>query len=665
MDYSKTLNLPETNFPMKADPAELELGVLNIWKDLNIYQRRQRSNKGKPRFTVHNPPRPAYGHVCINDALSMILKDIIVKYKLIRGFDVPHFPSWNCYTPAVEREAFQLLGSDANGKVRESEVRKRCRSLCSEYIALQKEQFQRLGIFAYWDKRILTSGSNHESRMIEAFGELYESGYLHKGAKPTRWCINCQTDLAETETEYRDYRLLSLYVKFPVLCGLEELGEDVYMVVWTNTPWTLPANTAVTVHPDHDYVAVEHTLQENMGKIPHTPGRNEILIMAAKAVEDILQKTQDARQEEETPGLESSSESRVLSFPYRIVKKMKGSELDKIVYAHPLLDRDSDVLLDRHVSLTRGTGCVHAAPRRNQADYAVGQQRDLEIISAVDQYGRLTEEAGQFCGLNVFESSDLIALELEKRGCLLASESVEQPYPHCSYCEQPIIVRVADRWIFDLNAGNLRQRILKIVGEVNWIPGWGKDRISDTIANRPDWSVSRRRIWGIPAPVFYCSKCNSQIDTLEGINASKNMISRKGVNRWLTARPNDILSDDVICNRCGGRDFRWETDILDGEFISVMSYKAPALASDTRRKTQDARHKTQDTRRKTQDTRQEEGSSSLESRVLSLESRVLSLESRVLSLVSSLCPLPLALGRCLRLIGFPSNLVYYPLDLVR
>jgi len=580
MDYNKTLNLPETSFSVKATPADIEPEILSIWKDLSIYERRQRSNRGKPRFIMHNPPvQLAYGRVCINDALNMILKDIMVKYKLMCGFDTPNFPSWDFYTPAVEREALQLLGSNGQNKAQDtrhktqgkleanarddeawrSEVWKRCRSLCLEYIALQKEQFQRLGIFAYWDKTGPNSGS--ESRMVEVFGTLYKAGYLRKDAKPTRWCINCQTDLAETEIEYMDCKLLSLYVKFPVLHGLEELGEDVYMVVWTNTPWTLAANTAIIVHPDHDYVVV----QTEAG---------EILILAAGAIEDAV--------------------GRKIKGKYRIVRKMKGLELDKIVYAHPFLDRDSDVLLDRRISLARGTGCVHTAQLKTQdsrlktqgnytgpRDYRVrehsptsrDQQRGPEVISAVDQDGQLTEEAGQFCGLDVFESSDPISLELEKRGCLLASEPVEQPYPHCSYCKKPTILRVADKWVFDLSANNLRQRVLKIVDEINWLSGWSKDRLSDTIGKRSDWTVSRRRIWGLPVPVFYCNKCDSQVDILECINASKNMINRKGVNRWLTARPSDIFSDDVICDRCGGKDFRWETDILDADFISAVSYK--------------------------------------------------------------------------------------------
>ncbi len=560
MDYKKTLNLPEMNLPVKVDPAEIEPRILGFWEDLKVYRKRQQLNGKTPRFIVHNPPSSAYGHVCIDDALNMILKDMIVKYKLMRGFNVPHFPIWNCYTPDSELEALRSLRSK-KGSIEQSQVQDQCQRLCMEYMNLQKEQFQRMGIFAHWDKAILTSDPEYKARIIETFGELYEADYLRKDAKPTLWCTKCQTDLADTEIEYRNYKLLSLHVKFPVIQGLEELGESVYMVVWTNTPWTLAANTAVVVHPDYDYVAVEadSRREEGQGKGGTRRRREkeqgrEILIMADNAVKDVMGKR--ARKE------------------YRVIRKMKGSELDKIVYAHPFLDRDSDVILDKRVSLTRGTGCLHATPGCNQESYASRQRHALDVISAVDRNGQLTEEAGQFCGLNVFDSSKSISMELEKRGCLLASKPVKQPYPHCLYCEKPVIIRIADKWVFDLNPNNLRQHILKTIETVKWLPGWGRSRISDIVTNRYNWCVSKRRIWGIPVPVFYCEKCDLQVETLEGINASRNMIRRKGIDRWLRAKPGDILSDDVSCSRCGGRDFRWETDVLGGQFVSALSYMA-------------------------------------------------------------------------------------------
>ncbi len=540
MDYRKTLNLPETSFPMKADPARTDLEVLNLWRDLDVYKKRQQLNEGNPGFFLYNLPKPAYGHVCIDDALNMILKDVVVKYKSMREFNVPYFPGWNSYTPAIESEVLRLL-QDETDEISKSEVRERCQSLYSEYIALQKDEFQRLGIFAHWDEQVLTSDSGYKSRAIEAFGNLYKAGFLRKGAKPTLWCINCQTDLNQTEVEYKPYGLLSLCVKFPVIHGLEELGEDAYIVAWIDKPWTLPANTAIAVHPDHDYVAVE------------TEDR-EVLVMAASAVEDIAGRQTEGK--------------------YTIVRQMKGLELDKIVYAHPFLDRDSDVILDRHVSLDCGTGCVSIAPGYNRERYAVRRQRHPNAIVVVDQDGRLTEEAGQFCGLNAFESSELIALELDKRGCLLVSEQVERMYPYCPYCKKPIILRAAHKWTLNPTADKLRQHILTVVKEVNWLPDQSMDRLSDTIVNRSDWKISQQRIWGLPAPAFYCNECNLPFDAIQSINASRNMINKRGVEQWLAAKPDDILSDDAVCSRCGRRNFRWEMDILDSQFISAMGYSA-------------------------------------------------------------------------------------------
>ena len=539
MDYIKTLNLPEMDFPMKPDSAQTEFEILEIWKNLDIYEKRQRLNREKPKFLIYNPPKSVHKNIATDDILNAILTDIVVKYKLTRGFQVPLFPVWNCYTSDIEQGALDSLKSKGN-EVERSEVWKCCKSLCSEYVDYQKEQLRRLGTFAYWDKATLTSDSEHQSRAIEAFASLYEAGYVYKGVKPTRWCISCQTDLTRSEIEYRNLKLLLMYVKFPVIQGLEELGEDVYVVVWTNTPWTLPANAAIAVHPDHEYVAVE---TKNDG----------ILIMAANVVENVV--------------------GRKVKGKHQIIKRMKGLELYKIMCAHPFLHRDSEVLLDRNVSSTRGTGCINAMSGFDQGDITANRQYEQEIISTVDQNGRLTEEAGRFCGLNAFEASDPILLELEKRDCLLASESVKQQYPHCPRCKKPIIIRSAEKWILKSDANNLRQRIVKVLEESDWSPGWSKNKFSYNLNKRLDLSISRRRTWGIPTPVFYCSKCDLQVDTQEGINASRNMIVKKGISRWLKAKPNDIFPDDLVCSRCGGKDFQWEADILDSDFVSAMSYK--------------------------------------------------------------------------------------------
>jgi isoleucyl-tRNA synthetase len=556
MDYRRTLNLPRIGFPVETNPAESEEGILSFWNDLNVYHKRQQINKEKPVFFVYEPPRLA--NASIDDVLSMILKDIMNKYMMLRGFRTPHIPIWNCYSPNIERMAIQLLDGNRD-ELKRSEIWKQCRNICSDLVDTQKEVYQRLGIFGYWDKAALCSNSNYKTKAIEIFGELFEAGFIYKGVKYTNWCVECKIDLADAEIEYMNLDLLSMYVKFPVIQGLEELGEDVYLVIWTNTPWTLPANRAIAVHPDHDYVAIE---LEN----------NDILIMAENAVEHVMQKIPKSKLNLQIAG-RAGTDVVDSKLSYKLIKKMSGVNLYKIVYAHPFLDRDSEVVLDRHASFSRGTGCVHTIPKHGQSEYAVDQKRNLGIVSTVDQNGQLTEEAGQFCGLGAFESSDLISLELEKRGCLLFSESIEQQYPHCSYCRKPIIMISSDKWLFNLGVDKLRQRVLDTVQELKWIPDAGKSRSSYAIAERADWSVSRKRVWGIPVPVFYCSKCNSQVDASESITASRNVISRKGVGRWLMTKPNNILADDLACSHCGGRDFRWGTEILDMDFISAIGYE--------------------------------------------------------------------------------------------
>lgn len=537
MEYSKTLNLPKTDFPIRFDPAKIEPEILNTWADLKPYETRQQSNKENTGFFIYNSPHPISNHTYLSDILGIVLKDIVVKYKLMRGFSVPNYPGWDCHSPAIEREVLEFLRDKA--EVPRSKIQKFSRNLCSEYIDHLKEQQQQLGIFAYWEKPVLTSDSDYRHKAVKAFADLYEAGYLYKGVKPARWCVNCQTDLTESETEYKAYRLLSLYVKFPVIYGLEELGEDVYMLVQTNTPWTLSANTAIAVHPERTYVAIEIESKE-------------VFIVAAGAIENVTSK---------------------IHGKYRVVKEMKGLELNKIVYAHPFLDRNSNVFLDRKVPLARGTGCIHTVPESGSGTYA---HQGAESISTVDQNGLLTEEAGQFCSLDVFESVDLISLELEKRGCLLTSEAIEQSYPHCSYCGKPTIVRLTNKWIFNMNTNELRKRILDGMDGISYLPDWSKTRTTNILSRRPDWSISRQRIWGIPVPIFYCSKCGSQVDALESLNSSKDTIRRRGASRWFSAKPVDILPEGALCSRCGSREFRWETEMLDTGFVSAMNCKMPA-----------------------------------------------------------------------------------------
>lgn len=537
MDYRKTLNLPDNIFPIKVKSSELERKILDFWKKQSIYKKRQELNANGPGYLLYNQPIPAYGHVSIREAVNVILRDIVVKYKLMLGFDVPNYPGWNCYDPNIELEALKFLKKENN--VSEQAICRQCRKIASEYISIQKKQLQRLGIFAYWDHPILTSGFRSKLKTIETFGELYNLGYLQKDLRMTHWCIECQTDLDKNEVEYKEYDLLSLMVKFPVINGLEEMGENVYLVVMTNTPWTLSSNTTIMIHPNREYVAIK--------------SNNEVLIMSENAGENFLNEE----------NLENCN----------IIRRFKGLELGKTLYAHPLTDKYSEILLDKRISLSKGTGCIHGTLKPTKSNYASERQRIHSIIPIIDQYGCLTDEAGQFCGINVFDSSQLISMELEKRNCLLSSKNIKELYPHCLHCKNPVIIKSDDKWFINLGSSDSRQNIIKAINKVDWFPYKSNNTFVNSFANKLEWDISRRRTWGIPFPVFYCNKCNTQLSILESVKASIDAINKNGFNWWLTAKPEKIIPEEILCSRCGGRDFQQESGTFDPEFVSAISYK--------------------------------------------------------------------------------------------
>jgi isoleucyl-tRNA synthetase len=547
MNYKKTLNLPKMSFPRKADPAKTESEILSLWRDLNVYERRQRANKGKPKYFIHTPPHQVHKNISVNNAFSMILKDIIIKYKLMSDADVPHIPIWNSYVSGIEHEVFKSLenkkteknGSSLSAKtlrdneIHQAEFRELCHKLCTEYVNTQKEQFQRLGIFARWNKATLTSDPDYESEVIRCFESLYNSGYLRKGTKSKFWCINCKSDIDSSEIEYRGYDLLSLHVKFPIMQGLEELGEDVCMLIWIGTPWTLSVNKPVSVNPDYEYAAVEI--------------KNNILIMADSVVDIVMQKYNKS--------------------DYSIIKRIKGSDLGEVVCSHPLFDKNSKVIFDKHISLERGTGCVY-----NVSSHLDQNDSNLETISPINFNGILNGEYDDANSYNIFDPINPISMELERRGYLLSSDLMEQSYPHCSYCKQPLIIRDNEHWIFDFNPSHLKQHTNKAVSIMSCHSSM-INRISSCVNDIMDWGISRRRIWGIPIPVFYCKKCDQQFDVIEGIKSCRTIIERDGFAKLLATDPNDILPYDSICSNCETRNFRWEMDILNEDFISVLSYK--------------------------------------------------------------------------------------------
>lgn len=538
MDYKKTLNLPQLSFPKKTDPVKTESEILSLWQSLNVYEKRQKINKGKPKYVIHTYPQQAYSEANVDRSFSIILKDIMIKYKLMSGFDVPYIPVWNCYVPDIEREVSLSMLDGVNGITLKNDeayqvhFRERCHKLCSKYFNTQKEQFQKLGIFASWDKAVLTSDSKYESEVIKSFGVLYESGYLYKRAKSSFWCINCESDIDVSEIEYKGHDMLSLHVKFPVIHGLEELGENLHILIWTHTPWTLSTLKPIVVHPDYEYAAVE---MEN----------GSVIIIADKLVNNVMDKY----------GKKS-----------KVIKRMKGSDLGEVVCSHPLMDRNLKVLQDKHVSLEKGTGCVYNVAGR-------AEQNDSDISFSSVNFGEISDRNDDFYNGKVFESSNPVSIELERRGYLLSSDLMEQLYPHCLYCKQPLLTKSNKHWLIDFNANHLKQHTIKALNNVEWLSDGTKKRISEDIVNRENWSISQRRMWGIPIPIFYCKECDLQLDITESIKLCQALIERDGADNLITTKPDDILPYDIVCNNCGTRDFRWEMDTLNADFMSALSYK--------------------------------------------------------------------------------------------
>lgn len=537
MDYKKTLNLPLMSFPMKADLQKTESEIISLWDSLNVYEKRQDANKGNPKYLIHTRPQQADSNISVNTSFNIVLNDIMIKYKLMNGFDVPHTPIWHCYVPDVEREVFQSLSDDRNmdlnllknDETHQNQFREKCHELCLNHVDSHKEVLQRLGIFTFWNKSIFTSDTNYESEAVESFGRLYESGYLRKGTKPRFWCFKCESDIDNSEIEYRGKDLLSLHVKFPVMQGLEELGENLFILVWTNTPWALLTLKPIVVHPDYEYSAVE--IENNI-----------ILIMADNLVHDVMEK--------------------YVKEEYRVIKRMKGSELVNIVCSHPLIYKNLKVLQDKHVSLEKGTGCVY-----NLSGHAIQEDSDVNLsITSLS-------ESEEFYNGKVFEPSNPISNELEKRGYLISSDLMEQQYPHCAYCKQPLLVRSNEYWLFDFNANHLKHHTIKALNNVKWLSYGSGKRISEDIANRNDWSISRKHMWGLPIPMFYCEECNLQLDVIESIKSYKAFIEREVFTNFTATSPNDILPLDAVCNNCGTKNFRWTMDMLTPDFMSILSYK--------------------------------------------------------------------------------------------
>lgn len=548
-DYSSTLNLPKTDFPMRGNLPTKEPETLKAVFENGLYEKILKKNEGHKHFVLHDGPPYANGEIHAGHALNKILKDTIVRYKAMKGFYAPFIPGYDTHGMPTEKKAIEKLGLDRS-KIPVTKFRDTCREFTTNYKDIQTEGFKRLGVLGDWDHPYITYDHATEARQIGVFGDMYKKGYIYKGLKPVYWCTDCETALAEAEIEYKDVTGESIYVKFPVedSKGLFD-KKDTYMVIWTTTPWTLPGNMGITIGADYEYSIVE--LKENKEN-----AKLERLIIATELVEKVMK----------LAGIED----------YKTVQTFKGSDLEGVLCKHPFLDRMSRVVLGSettvNVTLDEGTGAVHTAPAYGKEDYLQGLKDKLGMVVAVDDKGKQTAEAGEFAGQFYAKSNKTITAWLDENGYLLKAVKIEHSYPHCWRCKKPIIFRATPQWFASVDG--FREDALKAIKTVTWHPDWGEERMSEMIKGRNDWCISRQRTWGVPLPIFYCADCGEPYVTEESIKKIQDIVRNEGTNAWWAKEANELVPEGAKCPKCGCTEFKKETDIMDVWFDSGSTHQS-------------------------------------------------------------------------------------------
>ncbi|MBC7901211.1 MAG: isoleucine--tRNA ligase, partial [Saprospiraceae bacterium] len=570
-DLKKTVNLPKTDFAQKANLGQSEPARLKKWKDIGLYKQIAEARKGREKFILHDGPPYANADIHIGTALNKILKDFVVKTRSMMGFDAPYVPGFDCHGLPIETHVEKKLAEKGKNKadIPVASFRRICREHASKAMDGQTRDFSRLGILGEWETPYLTMSNEYEATTARLFGTFLERGYVYKGLRPVYWCIHDQTALAEAEVEYKEHTSPSVYVKFPLKSDPKLIDENladknVFVVIWTTTPWTLPANLGIAVHPDFDYSAIEVS-------------DGEVFIVASEL----------AKAFSETCGFAE----------YQEVARFKGSKLDRLEAKHPWLDRISLIMNGDHVTLGEadaeteldvrfesksskksGTGCVHTAPGHGADDFHIGKLYGLEVYCPVDNSGRFTSEVEHWAGENIFKANPKIVEFLRESGALLYSENYNHRYPHCWRCKNPVIFRATPQWFISMDevageasSNGLRAKASREIESVKWHPAWGEGRMQNMFKGRPDWCVSRQRSWGVPIPVFYCQDCDEPVADKKIVDHVADIFAVETADAWYSRPESELLPEGFACPKCNSADFRKETDILDVWFDSGSS----------------------------------------------------------------------------------------------
>jgi isoleucyl-tRNA synthetase len=547
-DWKDTCNLPRTAFSMKANLQTAEPEAVARWDEMDLYGQLRTARKGAPLFIFHDGPPYANGEIHIGQALNKTIKDLVVKSRNMAGFDAPYVPGWDCHGLPIELKVDRELGAKKR-QMSVADFRRACRAYATKYVGIQRENFKRLGIFGTWDHPYLTMSYGYQAAIVRALGRFVEQDMVYKGKKPVHWCTHCRTALAEAEVEYEPHTSPSVYVEFPLADGSRDeigrrvpalAGRNVSVLIWTTTPWTIPSNLAVAFHPDFTYGAYDV---------------NGTVVIVARDLAEAV----------------SAKVGKPFGAP---LATFEGRAMERLVFRHPLYDRDSLGVLGDYVTLEAGTGAVHTAPGHGADDYHTGVRYGLEILAPLDAGGHFLETVELFAGLQVLEANPKIADALAARGRLWHREQYDHSYPHCWRCHNPVIFLATPQWFIAMERENLRQRALEAIDRTRWIPSWGRDRIYNMIAHRPDWCISRQRSWGVPIPAMDCTACGTAVLTRALTDRAAGVFEEHGADAWYERPIEDFIPPGLTCPSCGGSSFEREANILDVWFDSGSSHEA-------------------------------------------------------------------------------------------